>query len=141
MSETAVSAGAVPTPTPETAEFWLGCRQGKLRMQFCKPCDAFYFYPRPFCPRCSGTDVEWRDLGGGGSLLSYVINYRPYPPTSDGWPQVVALVELDEGPRLMTNIVGGVATPEELPLDARVHVEFRARGDQMLPVFRLEESE
>jgi uncharacterized protein len=60
------------------------------------------------------------------------------PPAAPDQPQVIALVELDEGPRMMTNIVGVAPEPENLPLDARVRVDFEPRGEQALPVFRLE---
>jgi hypothetical protein len=67
-----------------------------------------------------------------------VINYRPVPPADPGQPQVIALVELDEGPRMMTNIVGASPEPGNLPLDSRVRVTFEPRGDQVLPVFCLD---
>jgi hypothetical protein len=67
-----------------------------------------------------------------------VINYRPVPPAAPDQPQVIALIELDEGPRMLSNIVGVEPLPENLPLDGRVQVEFEPRGEQVLPVFRLE---
>jgi len=56
-----------------------------------------YFYPRSFCPVCQSADVEWTDVSGRGRLVSYVINHRPLPPADLGVPQVIALVELEEG--------------------------------------------
>ncbi len=76
-------------------------------------------------------------MSGSGRLVSYVINYRPLPPADPQTPQIIALVELDEGVRMLTNIVGSPADPDALPLDAPVHVEFEPRGDWRLPVFRL----
>lgn len=131
--------GPVPVPTPETAPFWAACLEGELHIQHCNACGRYYFYPRPFCRYCASPDVEWRRVSGGGHLVSYVINHRPWPPAPDAPHQVVALVQLDEGPRLLTNIVGCTPTPENLPLDARVVVDFMPRGDQALPVFRLED--
>jgi hypothetical protein len=81
--------------------------------------------------------VAWQVVSGAGRLISYVINYRPLPPADPAEPQVIALVELDEGPRMLTNIVGVPPGPEHLPLDGRVQVEFQPRGDQALPVFRM----
>jgi uncharacterized OB-fold protein len=83
--------------------------------------------------------VTWRVVSGAGRLISYVINYRPLPPADPAEPQVIALVELDEGPRMLTNIVGVPPEPGHLPLDGRVEVEFQPRGDQVLPVFRMSE--
>ncbi|MCL2516213.1 MAG: OB-fold domain-containing protein [Microbacteriaceae bacterium] len=127
--------GPVPRPTPETLPFWEGTAAGELRIQRCTPCDEFYFYPRPFCPKCLSSDVAWEKVSGNATLASYNINYRPGPAFSSQDPLVIALVELDEGPRMMTNIVGVPAEPEALPLGMRLTVGFQPRGDQFLPVF------
>jgi uncharacterized OB-fold protein len=127
-----------PTPTPETAPYWAAATAGRLSIQRCRACGRHYFYPRSFCPRCQSDDVEWTDVSGRGRLISYVINYRPFPPTGHDAPQVIALVELEEGVRMLTNIVGSPAEPESLPLDAPVSVAFEPRGDLKVPVFRLE---
>jgi acetyl-CoA acetyltransferase/uncharacterized OB-fold protein len=132
-----MAGGTVPVPTPETGPFWAGTLAGELRVQRCGRCGRHYFYPRPFCRYCQSADVTWQVVSGGGRLVSYVINYRPLPPADPAEPQVIALVELDEGPRMLTNIVGVPPEPGQLPLDARVQVEFQPRGDQALPVFRL----
>lgn len=136
-----MAGGTVPAPTPETAEFWAGTLAGELRIQQCNSCGKYYFYPRPFCRHCQSRDVEWRKVSGNGRLISYVINQRPLPPADPAEPQVIALVELDEGPRMLTNIVGVAPEPENLPLDSRVKVAFEARGDQALPVFHLDEED
>ena len=135
-----MAGGTVPVPTPETETFWAGTLAGELRVQQCNSCGRHYFYPRPFCRYCQSADVTWRTVSGGGKLISYIINYRPLPPAEAAEPQVIALVELDEGPRRLTNLVGTPAEPERLPLDARVQVDFEPRGDQALPVFRLAEA-
>jgi len=124
-------------PTPETEPFWAGSLAGELRIQQCNTCGRHYFYPRQFCRYCQSSDVVWRQVSGSGRLVSYIINYRPVPPAAPDEPQVIALVELDEGPRMLTNIVGVEPEPESLPLDCAVHVEFERRGEQSLPVFRL----
>jgi uncharacterized protein len=129
--------GAIPVPTPDTMPFWEAAKDERLAIQQCQSCRRYYFYPRDHCPRCGSADVAWRDVSGSGKLVSYVINYRPLPPADPQEPQVIALVELDEGPRLLTNIVGSPAEPEALPLDAPVVVGFESRGDWKLPVFRL----
>ena len=133
-----MSEGPVPVPTPETQSFWEGTAAGELRIQRCNSCEKFYFYPRPYCPRCNSDDVEWRVVSGKGTLASYNINYRPFPIFASDEPQIIALVELDEGARLMSNIVGIEPLPENLPLGMRLHVGFEPRGDQFLPVFTAE---
>jgi hypothetical protein len=81
--------------------------------------------------------VEWRTVSGRGTLASYVINQRPTPPFDAETPIVVAVIDLEEGPRLLSNIVGVEPTPENLAVGAAVGVDFEQRGDQVLPVFRL----
>ena len=135
--EDALTSGMTPTPTPETAPFWEAAKYDRLLIQRCRSCVLHYFYPRPFCPRCASADVEWDVVSGRGRLVSYVIDYRPMPPTDGAVPLIIALVELDEGVRLLTNIVDAAPDPDALPLDAPVSVAFQPRGDVKLPVFRL----
>ena len=123
-----------PKPTPETAHFWEGTAQGELRLQRCRACDRSYFPPQPFCPRCASDDVEVFRATGHGILHSYVINHRAAPGFTA--PYVIAVVELDEGPRLLTNLVEVEPDPEALPLDLAVEVVFETVGDTSLPVFR-----
>jgi uncharacterized OB-fold protein len=134
-----MTGGAIPKPTPETRPYWDGAAAGELRMQRCNACGKVYFYPRPFCRYCASKDVEWQRMSGRGRLVSYVINHRPQPPAAPDEPQIIALVELAEGPRMLTNIVGVPPEPANLPLDAAVTVDFEPRGDVALPVFRLAE--
>lgn len=124
---------AVPKPTPETQPFWDGCANGELRLQRCRPCDRHYFPPRPFCPTCLSDDVTWEQTSGRGALHTYVINHRAAPGFEP--PYAIAVVQLDEGPRMMANIVGVDQTPEALVLDMPLQVTFEARGDVQLPVW------
>jgi uncharacterized OB-fold protein len=124
-----------PRPTPETQPFWDGCASGELRLQHCEPCASFYFPPRPFCPRCLSDQVEWRTLSGRGRLHTYLINHRPAPGFEEDAPYAIAVVELEEGPRMMSNIVGIENTPENLVLDMPLQVSFEKRGSVMLPLF------
>jgi uncharacterized OB-fold protein len=125
----------VPTPTPETAPYWDAAREGILRIPHCRACGRHHFYPRSFCRYCASTDLEWADVSGRARLISYVISHRPLPGMGDLSP-VIALVELAEGPRLMTNIVGVPPDPAELPLDMDLQVTFEDRGEAVIPVFR-----
>jgi uncharacterized OB-fold protein len=87
------------------------------------------------CPACGSRIVEWFTASGRATLYSYVINHRPAPGFEDDAPYAIAVVELDEGPRMMTSIVGLPATPEALQLDMPLQVRFEPRGDVSLPVF------
>ena len=97
-------ARAKPKPTPETQHFWDGTQAGELRLQRCDACANVYFPPRPFCPSCASRKVSVFKASGKGTLYSYVINHRPAAPGFTP-PYAIAVVELDEGPRMMTNLV------------------------------------
>lgn len=127
---------ALPKPTPETIHFWEGCRAGELRLQRCTQCDGgSYFPPRPFCPHCGDRNVETYAASGDAILYSYVINHRPRPDMGPD-PYAIAVVELAEGPRMMTNIVNCPQTPEALELDMRLRVLFVPQDDSIsLPFF------
>lgn len=125
-----------PRPTPETRQFWQGGREGRLFLQRCTDCVHVYFPPRPFCPKCGSRAVETFAASGHARLYSYVINHRPRAD----WPQEphsIAIVDLEEGPRILSNIVGTPQTPEALQLDMPLVLEFEKLSDAVyLPVFR-----
>lgn len=102
-------------------------------MQRCAPCDELYFPPRPQCPRCLSGQVSWEALSGCGTLHTYLINHRAAPGFEP--PYAIAVVQLDEGPRMMSNIIGIDQTPDALVLDMPLEVTFEQRGDVMLPLF------
>lgn len=125
----------VPRPTPETEHFWEGARLGELRMQRCTACSEVYFPPRPFCPACASRKVEVFRATGKATLHSYVINHRDHP-AFDG-PYSIAVVELEEGPRMMTNIINVAQTPEALQLDMPLQVVFEPLTESIsLPYFQ-----
>ena len=126
---------ALPTPTPETQHFWDGCKAGELLLQRCTDCSHTYFPPRPFCPGCGSRSVEIVKASGKASLYSYVINHRPRPDMGKD-PHSIAVVQLEEGPRMMTNIIGCPQTPEALQLDMPVEVTFETFGEIALPLFQ-----
>ena len=131
-----MSGKAVPEPTPDTQPFWDGCARGELMLQRCRACGKPYFYPRPVCPECGSTDVEWFTASGRATLYSYVINHRPAPGFEADAPYAIAVVELAEGPRLLTNLVDVEPDPDALPLDLPVEVRFETAGEAAVPVFR-----
>ena len=127
----------IPRPTPETRFFWDGCKEGKLLLQRCKETGKAYFPPRPFSPYTGSTDVEIFEASGKGRLYSYVINERPARGFEDDAPYAIASVELDEGVRMMSNIVDCQQTPEALKLDMPLEVVFDEINDDVaLPKFR-----
>ena len=125
----------LPRPTPETQHFWDGTRAGELLIQRCSACHDLYFPPRPFCPACSSHDVTIEQMSGRGTLYSYLINHGRHPGIES--PYSIAVVRLDEGVQMMSNIVNCDQTPEALELDMAVEVVFESFSDEItLPFFQ-----
>ena len=130
--------GPIPKPTPETQPYWDATKRHVLMIQRCDGCGEHYFYPRPLCPRCFSRAVSWVQVSGKGRLHTYTINYRPPRTFPTQSPLIIAIIELDEGPRLMSNIVGAEPDPAKLRCDAKVEVVFEDLTDAItLPKFRL----
>jgi uncharacterized protein len=136
-----VAKRPTPQPTPETAEYWNACSEHRLTLQRCLDCEGHpaYFYPRPFCPTCLSRNVESFDACGRGTLHTYVIAHRGAPGFDT--PYVIAVVELEEGPRMMSNIVDIEPVPEQLPVGLPLEVtwgDLDGDGDspRALPLFR-----
>jgi uncharacterized OB-fold protein len=127
----------LPEATPETREFWEGAKRHELRIQRCRSCGRAYFFPRPFCPHCASREVEWFTASGRARLHTYVINHRAAMGFKDAVPYVIAIVELEEGPRMMSNIIGVDPTPESLPIDLPLEVAWEQQdNDITLPLFK-----
>ncbi len=130
-----MSEPVVPVPTPETRHFWEGTAAGELRLQRCDDCSKAYFPPRPFCPACASRRVSVFKGSGRARLHSYVISHRNAPGFTA--PYAIALVELEEGPRMMSNIIDCPQTPEALRLDMPLLATFRQVSDTIwLPQFK-----
>ncbi|MDP4597656.1 MAG: OB-fold domain-containing protein [Pseudomonadales bacterium] len=119
----------LPVETPETAHFWAGTKAGQLCLQRCDDCQQVYFPPRPFCPACACRSVSVFVASGRATLYSYVINHRPHPAFNG--PYAIAVVTLEEGPRMMANIVHTPQTPAALQLDMALQVVFEAVSDDV----------
>lgn len=132
----AATAKPAPVPTPETRPFWDATAAGRLALPRCVACDELLFPPRGFCPACLGDDVAWEELSGRGRLHTYLVSHRPAPGFGDEVPYVIAIVELDEGPRLMANIVEVATTTEQLVLDMPLEVVFEDQEGMAVPKFR-----
>ena len=90
----------IPIPTPESDFFWSKVAQHELWIQRCIDCSKPFFYPRMVCPLCLSQNIEWFEVSGRGSLYSYMINHRPAPGFEDDAPYAIAIVELEEGPKI-----------------------------------------
>ena len=126
----------VPEFTPWGKPFWEGTREGKLMLQKCKDCDKYIFYPRLVCPHCFSNDLDWVEASGKATIYSFtvVVNNAPSPFLND-MPYVVAIVRLEEGVRMLSNIVD--CNFDELTCDMPVEVTFEKLDDEFtLPKFR-----
>lgn len=136
MSASPPPAKAVPIATPVTKPFWEGTAAGELRVQRCGACQTAFLYPRIRCPKCGSEQVAWIRASGRGRLYSYVINHMAAPGWQGEVPYVIAVVQLEEGPRMLSNLVGIAPDPAALHLDMPLEVTFQPRGNMMLPLFK-----
>ncbi|MEE8337352.1 MAG: Zn-ribbon domain-containing OB-fold protein [Dehalococcoidia bacterium] len=127
----------LPAATPETQEFWDGLKREELRIQQCQDCNQHYFYPRSFCPHCHSRNVEWTTASGKGTVETFVINHRAFGPFAEETPYVIAVITLEEGPRMMTNLVNVEPDPEHVTVDMAVEIVYDAVTDEVtLPKFQ-----
>jgi uncharacterized OB-fold protein len=126
----------LPTIEPETQPFWDAAREGKLLLRRCTSCGKPHSYPRPFCPFCWSEDVPWEEASGRATLYTWsTIFMNDLPPFGSKIPYVAAAVDLEEGPRVMSNIVG--VEPDQLQAGMALVVDFEALNDDIsAPVFR-----
>ncbi len=97
----------LPIVDPSTQPYWDALKQHRLILKCCRSCERSHFYPRELCPHCYSDDLDWVDAQGGGEIYSYTVAHRPAGPAfKDDAPYVLAVVQLDEGPRMMTRIDG-----------------------------------
>lgn len=129
-------ARSVAPPTLDSEAYWCGIDDGVLRLQKCTRCEKSIFRPRPLCPHCSSTELAWVPVSGNGRVWSFSVVHRAVSKAFSGVvPYVVALVELDEGPIMMTNIVD--VDLSTLSIGQRVGVGFGDAGDgRSVPLFR-----
>jgi len=126
----------IPTPDLETQPFWDGCREGRFLVRHCNTCDEDHFYPRPFCPTCWSDDVSWKEASGRATLYTYsIVHQNDLPPFNERVPYVAAVVDLEEGPRVMTNIEG--VAHEHLRVGMPLVVDFKPLNDEItIAIFR-----
>lgn len=125
---------ALPRTAGLTAEFsaWLGA--GELRIQRCNSCGHPRHVPRHLCPRCGSADAEWMPCTGRGRLYSWTTTYRPLHPAFTATPFTIAVVALDEGPRIVASLLG--IDPHDLRADLTVRLDTQATAETSVPAFR-----
>ena len=138
-SRPALPAQSLPAPppavNPETKPFWDATAEGRLLLKRCLDCGSVIWYPRAICPQCASLRTEWFEAAGRGCIYSYTVNHRGEGAYQGSPPFVLAYVELAEGPRVMTNIVG--AQESDLDVGLPVELVFHDTGDgAALPRFQ-----
>jgi uncharacterized OB-fold protein len=125
-----------PVVSPEALPYWEGADAGKLMMQWCLECGSLNWFPRAFCVKCSSVRLEWREASGRGSIHSLSVVHRAMDETyEDEVPYVLAVVELEEGALMVTQILGEDRLVSQI--DAPVRVRFEPTGGHALPCFEL----
>ena len=113
-----------------------GLMQGELRIQRCSSCSKTVFYPRSICPHCFSDQLTWIVASGKGKIYSYTVVHQAFGPFAADIPFTIAIVELEEGIRMMTRIID--APREHIAVEAEVRVTFEVVGEDLtLPYFRL----
>ena len=116
-----------PYVAPEMKEFWDATAEGRLLLRKCDDCGEFIWYPRPFCPSCGSDNTSWTEASGRGVVYTFTVGHRSVVPGyRDASPYVLAYVQLEEGPKVMTNIVG--VEPDQVRVDMPVCVVFHDTG-------------
>lgn len=132
--ESAIDVRPLPEPTALSLPHWEGASEGRLMVQRCLNCREYVFIPRRVCTHCFTTELEWVESSGQGRIYSYTI-IRRAPSPGFTVPYCIAIVELDEGWTMLSNITG--CAMDEVEVDKRVVVNFQDFGEITLPMFRL----
>ena len=140
VAEKTTEAAARPVPRAnvytDTKPFWDGIKQGKLKLQYCTEAGRFQHYPRPVSVYTGRRTLEWREVSGNGQIYAFTVVRIPGPGLDGRLPLCVATVELDEGVRIIANVLG--CLPEDLAIGKRVKLEWDTLdGDSRYPAFTL----
>ena len=125
----------LPAPEAETWPFWEATREHRLLLKRCADCGEAHFYPRPFCPKCWSGQVRWEDASGSATLYTWsTVHVNDLPPFPERVPYIAAMVELAEGPRMMTNVIE--CESGDLAIGMALRVTYREIDDEFtIPVF------
>jgi len=125
----------LPTIEDDTRPFWDAARDGRFLVRRCNACGEVHHYPRSFCPSCWSDDVEWLEASGRATLYTWsTVHINDLAPFAERLPYVAAVVELEEGPKVMTNIVDSDGS--DLTIGMPVQVRYREIADGItVPVF------
>lgn len=126
----------IPRVDEETRGYWEACRRHELVLQRCGACNTLRYYPRAVCPECLSDQVRWERMSGRGTVYTFTVTYQNQAPGfREELPYVLAYVTLDEGPQMLTNVVG--CKPDEVKIGMPVEVTFEdVNEDIAIPRFK-----
>jgi uncharacterized OB-fold protein len=127
----------LPLPDADSKPFWESCRNHAMALEQCVECKRFRYPPRPLCPHCHGSEAEWKTISGNGTVYVALTMCRSYGPAWEAdVPYNISMIELDEGVRVWSNVIG--YPPEQIRIGDRVTVCYEeVAGNFTLPKFRL----
>ena len=127
----------LPVIDHDSAPYWQAAHEGRLDIPLCGDCGKHHFYPRAICPHCHSDNLKFDTVSGRGEVHTFTIARRPAGPAfADDVPYVVALIELEEGPRMMSRVQ--TDDPESVRIGAKVEVTFVKASDEVtFPYFRM----
>lgn len=129
-----------PLPNPneaDTREFWAATKDRQLKYQRCDDCGTVVFYPRHHCTSCLGDHLSWHVASGRGTVYTFsIVRKAEHPFFRNRVPYAVAWIDLDEGPRLLSNIVGVADVTKDLKVGQKVMVDWEAHDELSLPLFK-----
>ena len=127
----------VPNVTEINRLYFAGCAAGELRVRYCPRCQAHFRFAHLWCPACWSQQLDFVKASGRGKVTNFcVVHQAPYPAFEDVVPYVLALIELEEGVRIMSNVIG--CAPQDVSIGLPVKVTFEQRGSVSLPMFVLD---
>ena len=115
--------------------FWEGLKERKFMLQQCNDCQKYIFYPRIICPHCYSENTTWKEASGQGEVVSYTVVHRAMPPFKEETPYTVALIQLNEGVRMISRIVND---PKQVEIGLEVSVVYESVDEELtLPYFQI----
>jgi len=131
-----VSNRMEPKASSASQPFWEATKEQKFLLPWCKDCEKPFWYPRVMCPHCLGESIEWKEASGQGSVYASAVHWKPgMPPAGDLKPPfVVSLIDLEEGVRMLSNVIGCEATDVHEGMSVKITWEKLSDG-RFLPQF------
>lgn len=135
MNESVLPQKPQPKMTPGAEHYWQSATEEHFVLPQCDDCSEIFFYPRVWCPKCFSQNLSWYKASGKGKVYSFsVVHQAPFPSYKNDVPYVLAIIALEEGPHMMSNVIN--CDPQSVLVDMPVNVTFESRGEMKIPQFQ-----